>query len=204
MEYPTVGRGAYSAAMLNNGKTLAKLACCALCCVGAAGRSKRRRRPVAAAAGLLGGPRVCSPPSRRAPRPAGSTSNDSICDRPKPCLRSALGPQAMIQQTRSPPRSVPAPPDATAASRMIYPALGNGAPMRTMSRAEEMVRQRAPGRPADRPPLGKPLRAAAHWLEPARQAGTVVDPESAVSRARGTPAHVQAIVSRRKPPTVRP
>jgi hypothetical protein len=135
--------------MLNNRETLAKLACCALCCVAAAESVEAAPPPGSSggglferASGLLAANPSHTPPSRldlqrldlRAPA-------TPPAERTPPAIGDSVNGFHSANASPAFPSAKRPPIASDSHVEDDLPALGGGAPMRTMSRAEEITRR---------------------------------------------------------------
>jgi hypothetical protein len=126
--------------MLNNRKTLAKLACCALCCVAAAPSVQAAPPPGSSGGGLLerASGLLAAKPSRGPPIRIDLQRLDL---RPPETAPAEHAPAAMDDSATAFPSAKRARIASDNRVEDHLPALGGGAPIRTMSRAEDMARR---------------------------------------------------------------
>jgi hypothetical protein len=129
--------------MVNKGKALAKLACCALCCLAAARLVQAAPPPGASSGGLLqrASGLLGAKPSRS---PASRLDLQRLDLRAPETPPAERAPMAIDSAAAFPSASLSAKRARIASASRVeddLPALGGGAAMRTMSRAQEMAQR---------------------------------------------------------------
>lgn len=123
--------------MLNNRKTLAKLACCALCCVAAA-RSIEAAPPAGGGGGLF---ERASGLLMAKPHASPGRLDLHRLDLRAPDAARAIDDSGEFPAANAFPSARHPRIDSVSRVEDGLPALGGGAPIRTMSRAEEIARR---------------------------------------------------------------